>query len=73
MLHPEYVFKGKDTRTHLHPPAGVNHQCPLKGSYRIEQMLGMIEKLPNRLNMFTEKGFAIKVLDDYAVHLMSEI
>ena len=72
-LLPEFVFKGKGTRTHLQPPKGVNFQWAPKGSYRIEQMLGMIKQLPNRYNMFTEQGFAIYVLDDYAVHLMPEI
>ena len=33
----------------------------------------MIKQLPNRFNMFTEKGYAIYVLDDYSVHLMPEI
>ena len=33
----------------------------------------MIKQLPNRFNMFTEKGYAIYVLDDYSVHLMLEV
>ena len=33
----------------------------------------MIEKLPNRFNLFTEQSFAIYVLDDYSVHLMLEV
>ena len=33
----------------------------------------MIKQLPNRFNMFTEKGYAIYVLDDYSVHLIPEI
>ena len=72
-LKPEFVFKGKGTRTHLTPPQGVNYQWAPKGSYRIEQILGMIKQLPNRYNMFTEKGYAIYVLDDYSVHLMPEV
>ena len=44
----EFVFKGKGTRTHLTPPEGVNYQWAPKGSYRIEQILDMI----NRFNMF---------------------
>ena len=32
----------------------------------------MIDKLPNRFNMFAEQSFAIYVLDDYSVHLMLE-
>ena len=33
----------------------------------------MIKQLPNRFNMFTEKGCVIYVLDDYSVHLMPEV
>ena len=33
----------------------------------------MIDKLPNRFNMFTEQSFAIYVLDDYYIHLMPEV
>ena len=36
-------------------------------------MLKTISNLPNRFNPFTQKDFAIYVLDDYAVHLMPEI
>ena len=72
-LKPEFVFKGKGTQTHLTPPEGVNYQWAPKGSYRIEQILDMIKQLPNRFNMFTEKGYAIYVLDDYSVHLMPEV
>ena len=36
-----------------------------KGSHRIEQILGMIDKLPNQFSMFTEQSFALCVLDDY--------
>ena len=39
----------------------------------MEQILGMIDKLPNRFNMFTEQSFAIYVLDDYSVHLIPEV
>ena len=72
-LKPEFVFKGKGTRTNLTPPEGVNFRWAPKGSYRIEQILGMINSLPNRFNMFTEQGFGIYVLDDYSVHLMPEV
>ena len=33
----------------------------------------MIKQLPNKFNMFTEKGYTIDVLDDYCVHLMPEV
>ena len=58
-LKPEFVFKSKDTRTHLTPPKGVHYQWAPKGSYRNEQILGMIDTLPNRFNTFTEQSFAI--------------
>ena len=67
------MFKDKGTQTHLHPPAVVNYQWAPKGLYCIEQMLGMIKQLPKRINMFTEKGFAIYVLGDYVVLLTPEI
>ena len=41
-LLPEFLFKGKDTWTHLHPLAGVNNQWASKGSYHIQQILCMI-------------------------------
>ena len=72
-LKPEFVFKGKGTRTHHTSLKGVHHQWAPKGSYWIEQILGMIVKLPNRLNMFTEQFFAICVLDDYCNYLMPEV
>ena len=72
-LKPEFVFKGKGTRTHLTPSEGVNYQWAPKGSYQIEQILDMIKQLPNRFNMFTEKEYPIYVLDDYSVHLMPEV
>ena len=72
-LKPEFVFKGKGTRTHLTPAKGAHYQWAPKGSYRIEQILGMVDKLPNRFNMFTEQSFAIYVLDDYSVYLMLEV
>ena len=53
-LKPEFVFKSKGTRTHLTPPKGVHYQWAPKGSYQTEQILGMIDKLPNRFIMFTE-------------------
>ena len=33
----------------------------------------MIDKLPNRFNMFTEQSFAIYVLGDFSIHLMPEV
>ena len=66
------MFKAKGTQTHLTPPKGVHYQWSPKGSYRIEQILGVIDKLPNRFNMFTKQSFAMYILDDYSVRLMLE-
>ena len=33
----------------------------------------MIKQLPNRFNMFTQKGYVIYVLDDYSVHFMPKV
>ena len=71
-LRPEFIFKGKGTRTKI-DVTNVNYQWSPSGSYRLEHMLKIIKNLPNRFNPFTQKGFAIYVLDDYAVHLMPEI
>ena len=69
-LKPEFVFKGKDRRTHITSPKGVHYQWAPQGSYRIKQISGLIDKLPNRYNMSTEQSFAMYVLDDYSVHLV---
>ena len=44
-----------------------------KDLIELEQILGMIDKLPNRFNMFTEQSFAIYVLDDYSVYLIPDV
>ena len=43
-LKPEFVFKGKGTRTSLHPSDGIKYNWAPKGSYRLEQMLHTIRK-----------------------------
>ena len=73
MTQTRIVFKDKGTRAHLTPPKDVHYQWTPKGSYQIEQILGMIDKLPNRFNMFREQSFAKYVLDDYSVDLMPEV
>ena len=72
-INPEFVFKGIGTRTKLTLDGNVKYQWSVSGSYREEHMLKTISNLPNRFNPFTQKDFAIYVLDDYAVHLMPEI
>ena len=70
-LKPEFVSKGKGTRTKLNPPSGIKFQWYESGSYRIDQLKQTIMNIPNRFNPF--KDFAIYVLDNYAVHLMAEV
>ena len=42
-LLPEFIFKGKGSATHLVCTEGVNYEWAAKGSYLIEQMVGMIK------------------------------
>ena len=71
-LLPEFVFKGKGTRTKVNAPENMHYQWAPKGSYRLEEMLKTIFYLPNRLNMFTPRNCAIYVIDDYSVYLLPE-
>ena len=64
----EFVFKGKRTRTELHPSEGIKFNWAPKGSYRLEQILRTTSNLPNRFNISTPKNYAIYVLDDCSVH-----
>ena len=71
---PEFVFKGKGTRSkHVKGPDGCYHQFAEKGSYRLPQMLGTIEHLPNRHHIFSRKNNAIYSLDNYSVHNMPDV
>ena len=71
---PEYVFKGSGKRpATLKTPEGMHYQWAPKGSYRLEQMVETIMRLPNKHNPFTQANYDIYVLDNYAVHLMPEI
>ena len=72
-LKPEFVFKGKGTRTSLQPPDGIKYNWAPKGSYPLEMMLYTISNLPSRYNIFTPKNRTIYVLDNYSVHIMLEI
>ena len=60
-LLPEFVFKGKGTRTKVKPPENMHYQWAPKGSYRLDEMLKTISHLPNRFNMFRPKNYAIYV------------
>ena len=62
------VFKGKGT------PDGVYCQWPPKGSYRLENMLETISRLPNRVkSIFSHKTYAIYILDKYSIHLQPKV
>ena len=70
---PEFVFKGKGTRTKINIEEDIKFQWSPSGSYRLDQLLKTISNLPNRYHPFTQKDYAIYVLDNYAVHLMPEV
>ena len=60
---PEFVFKGKGTRTKLNHPPGIKSHWAPKGSYRLNTMLDTIANLPNRFNMFSQSNYALYILD----------
>ena len=70
---PEFVFKGNETRTKINVEEDIKFQWSPSGSYRLGQLLKTISNLSNRYHPFTQKDYAIYVLDDYAVHLMPEV
>ena len=65
--------KGKGTRMKINVEEDIKFQWSPSGSYRLDQLLETISNLPNRYHPFTQKDYAIYVLDDYAVHLMPEV
>ena len=70
---PEFVFKGKGTCTNSNIEEDFKFQWSPSGSYRLDQLLKTINNLPNCYHPFTQKDYAIYVLDDYAIHLMPEV
>ena len=51
-----------------------NHIVELLLRHIVElQLLDIIKQLPNRFNLFTEKGYGIYVLDNYSVHLRPKV
>ena len=70
---PEFVFKGKGIQTKINIRPNVHYQWSPSGSYQLEHILKTISHLPNRYHIFSEKDYAIYVLDNYAVHLMPEV
>ena len=69
----EFVFKVKGTHTKINVEEDIRSQWSPSGSYRLDQLLKMIGNLPNRYHSFTQKDYAIYILNDYAVHLMPEV
>ena len=45
---PEFVFKGKGTRTKINVEENIKFQWSPSGSYRLDQLLKTISNLPNR-------------------------
>ena len=70
---PEFVFKGKATRTKINVEEDIKFQWSPSGSYRLDQLLKTISNLLTCYHPFTQKDYAVYVLDDYAVHLMPEV
>ena len=70
---PEFVFMGKGRRTKINVEEDIKFQWSPSGSYRLDQLLKTISNLPNRYHPFTQKDYAIHVLEDYAVHLMPDV
>ena len=69
----EFVFKGKGTCTKINVEEDIKFQWSPSGSYRLDELLKTIDNPPNRYHPFTQKDYAIYVLDDYTVHLMPEV
>lgn len=76
-IRPQFVFKGKGTflQGRLNRPVGVTSHWSPKGSYRIETMKATIKTLPNlkAQNIFSQRQWAIYILDDYSVHVTEEV
>ena len=79
-ISPHYVFKGKGTHLQekLKRPPGVVTLWSAKGSYRVETMVETIRHLPNltrhdALPGRTFKEWQLMLLDDYSVHVTSEV
>ena len=70
---PEFVFKGKGTCTKINVEEDIKFQWSPSGSYRLDELLKTIGNPSNCYHPFTQKDYAIYVLDDYAVHLMPEV
>ena len=69
----EMAFKGKGVRIKVSPPKDMQVQFAEKGSYRLENMLQMTKCLKNRHHIFSQKDYALYILDDYSVHLQEEL
>ena len=65
----EFVFKGKGTRTRLNPPEKMTVQWPEKGSYRTENVIEFVNRLPTIHTNFQPHNRDVFTLDDYSAHL----
>ena len=69
----EFVFKGAGKRVKVSPPEKIQVQWAEKGSYRLENMLTFIERLPTIPTAFAPQKRCIFTLDDYSAHLSPEV
>ena len=64
------MFNGKGTRTHLTPPKGVHYQWARKGSYRIEQNLGVM--ISYQIDLLCSQNSHLQYMYWMVVQLMLE-
>ena len=69
----EFVFKGAGKRVTVSPPEKIQVQWAEKGSYRLQNMLTFIERLPTIPTAFAPQERCIFTLDDYSAHLSPEV
>ena len=69
----EFVFKGKGLRVKVNPPGKIKVQWAEKGSYREENILEFINRLPTIHTKFCPRNRELFTLDDYSAHLGPEV
>lgn len=70
---PSFLFKGKGKNVKVKPPAGVNVQWSDSGSFRVNNMLDLIQTVPAYQNMWNKNDCYIYLLDDYSAHLVDDV
>ena len=71
---PHFLFKGKGIRAKVEkPPPNVNIQWSESGSYRLENILELVETLPKIPQIFGIGKYRIYLLDDYSAHVHPDV